>query len=128
MGISEHLAEDILMGRDIPHFRQYLKKTLDMEPGFDETNTPPTTTTTETSMAATPAQQQRKDELEEKEYLQQKQDGAIIMAFGPVGDGSEVEGSETKPVEDEEPAVNPSPASDDLDNNISKVITPEVLG
>ena len=79
-------------------------------------------------MAVIRAQQQMKDELEEKEHLQQEQDRAIIMAFDPVGDGSEAEGSETKPVEDEEPVVNPTPASDDLDNNISKVITPEVLG
>ena len=26
VGVSEHLAEDILMGRDIPHFRQYLNE------------------------------------------------------------------------------------------------------
>ena len=45
-----------------------------------------------------------------------------------MGDGSEAEGSKAKPVEDEEPVVNPTPVSDDLDNNISKVITPEELG
>ena len=50
------------------------------------------------------------------------------MTFDPVGDGSEAEGSETKPVEEEEPVVNSTPALDDLDNNISKVITPEELG
>ena len=53
VGVSEHQAEDILKGRDIPHFRHHLKKALDMEPGCDETNTPPTTTTTERSMALT---------------------------------------------------------------------------
>ena len=26
VGVSEHLAEDMLMGRDIPHFRQYLNE------------------------------------------------------------------------------------------------------
>ena len=26
VGVSEHLAEDMLMGRDIPHFRHYLKR------------------------------------------------------------------------------------------------------
>ena len=88
----------------------------------------PTTITTETSLAVPRAQQQRKDELEEKGHLQQEQDGAVITTFDPVGDGSEAEGSETKPVEDEEPVVNSTPASDDLDNNISKVITPEELG
>ena len=24
--VSKHITEDMLMGRDIPHFRQYLKK------------------------------------------------------------------------------------------------------
>ena len=128
VGISEHLAEDMLMGRDIPHFRQYLKKALGMELGCDETNTPPTTTTTETCMAVTRAQQQRKDELKEKEHLQQEQDGAVITTFDLVGDGSEAEGSKNKPIEDKEPVVKPTPASDDLDNNISKVSTPEELG
>ena len=128
VGASEHLAEDMLMGRDIPHFRQYLKKALDMKSGCDEMNTPPTTTTTETSLAITRAQQQRKDKLEEKEHLQQEQDGAVITTFDLVCDGSETEGSETIPVKDEEPVVNPTPASDDLDSNISKVITHEELG
>ena len=104
-----------------------LKKALDMEPGCDKSNTPSTTTTTETRLAVTRAQQQRKDELEEKERLQQEQDGAIITTFDMVGDGSEAEGSKAKPVKDEEPVVNPTPVSDDLDNNISKVITLEEL-
>ena len=26
VGVSKHITEDMLMGRDIPHFRQYLKK------------------------------------------------------------------------------------------------------
>ena len=103
-------------------------KALDMEPGCDETSTPPTATTIKMSMAITRAQQQKKDELEEKEHLQQEQDGAVITTFDPVGDGNEAEGSETKQIEDEEPVVNPTPASDVLDNNISKVITPEELG
>ena len=128
VGVSEHLAEDMLMGRDIPHFRQYLKKALGMELGCDETSTPHTTTTTETSMAVTRAQQQRKDELKEKEHLQQEQDGAVITTFDLVGDGCEAEGSENKPIEDKEPVVNPTPVSDDLDNNISKGSTPEELG
>ena len=75
-------------------------------------------------MAVTRAQQQRKDKLKEKEHLQQEQDCAVITTLDPVGDGSEAEGSETKPVEDKEPVVNPTPVSDDLDNNISKIITP----
>ena len=99
-----------------------------MEPGCDETSTPPTTTNIKMSMAITRAQQQKKDGLEEKEHLQQEQDGAVITTFDPVGDGNEAEGSETKQIEDKEPVVNPTPASDVMDNNISKVITPEELG
>ena len=36
VGVSKHITEDMLMGRDIPHFRHYLKKALDVEPGNDE--------------------------------------------------------------------------------------------
>ena len=50
------------------------------------------------------------------------------MTFDLVGDDSEAEGSEAKPVEDKEPVANPTPASDELDNNISKGITPEEVG
>ena len=103
MGVSEHLAEDMLMGRDIPHFRQYLKKALDVEPGNNELDTPPTTIMNESGMVVTRAQQLKQDELEERERLQQKQDGPIVSALYPVTDGSGMEESEaetTPPPED----------------------------
>ena len=91
------------MGRDIPHFRYYLKKALDVEPGKDELDTPPTTFTIESGMVVSRAQQLKQDELEEREHLQQKQDGPIVSALYPVTDRSWVEESEeetTPPTED----------------------------
>ena len=55
VGVSKHITEDMLMGRDIPHFRHYLKKAMDVEPGNDELNTPPTTVTIESGMVVTSA-------------------------------------------------------------------------
>ena len=34
--ISEHISEDMMIDRDIPHFRQYLWKVLDVEPEVEE--------------------------------------------------------------------------------------------
>ena len=42
VGVTEHISEDMLMGRDIPHFRKYLRKVLDVEPEVEEESTPPT--------------------------------------------------------------------------------------
>ena len=82
------------MGMDIPHFRHYLKKALDVEPGNDELDNPPTTVTIESDMVVTRAQQLKQDELEEREHLQQKQDGPIVSALYPVTNRSWVEESE----------------------------------
>ena len=59
----------MLMGRDNPLFRQYLKKALDVEPGNNELDTPPTTIMNESGMVVTGAQQLKQDELEERERL-----------------------------------------------------------
>ena len=77
VGVSKHITED--MGRDIPHFRHYLKKALDVEPGNNELDTPPTSITIESGMVVTRAQQLKQDELEERELLQQKQDGPSCL-------------------------------------------------
>ena len=127
VGVSEHLAEDMLMGRDIPHFRQYLKKALDVEPGNNELETPSTTTMNESGMVVTRAQQLKQDELEERERLQQKQDGPIVSALYPVTDGSEVEESEaetTPPPEDRDGDAE----SDETVEYLDRVITRTELG
>ena len=77
------------MGRDIPHFRHYLKKIPDVEPENDELDTPPTTVTIESGMVVTHAQQLQQDNLEEEERLQQERDGPIVSALYPVAEGSE---------------------------------------
>ena len=54
-------------------------------------------------MVVTRAQQLKQDKLEERECLQQKQDGPIVSALYPVTDGSGVEESKaetTPPPED----------------------------
>ena len=115
------------MGRDIPHFRPYLKKAMDVEPGNDEPDTPPTTVTIESGMVVTRAQQLKQDELEERERLQQKQDGPIVSAFYPVTDESGVEGSETEttpPPEDRDGDTE----SDETVEYLDRVITHTELG
>ena len=115
------------MGRDIPHFRQYLKKALDVEPGNNELDTPPTTIMNESGMVVTRAQQLKQDELEEKERLQQKQDGPIVSALYPVTDGSGVEESEaetTPPPEDRDGDTE----SDEIVEYLDGVITRTELG
>ena len=89
--VSKHITEDMLMGRDIPHFRHYLKKALDVEPRNDELDTPPTTVTIESGMVVTRAQQLQQDNFEEEKRLQQERDGPIGSALYPVAEGSEVE-------------------------------------
>ena len=53
VGVSKHITEDMLMGRDIPHFRQYLKKVLREEPEIEEKNIPPTSISTKSGMVVT---------------------------------------------------------------------------
>ena len=94
VGVSEHISEDMLMGRDIPHFRKYLQKVLDVEPEVEEESTPSTPTLTESGMAVTRAQHLKQNELAEKECLQQEKDQPVISAPYPVEDGSEAEADE----------------------------------
>ena len=97
----------MLMGRDIPYFRQYLKKARSEEPEIEEKNTPRTFVSTESGMVITRAQQLQRDNLEEEERLQQERDGPIISALYPVAEGSEAEelesdeANETAPPTDE---------------------------
>ena len=56
VGVSKHISADMLMGRDIPHLRQYLRIVLDEEPEVAEESTPPTPTLTESGVAVSRAQ------------------------------------------------------------------------
>ena len=115
------------MGRDILHFRHYLKKALDVELGNDELDTPLTTATIESGMVVIHAQQLKQDELEERERLQQKQDGPIVSAVFPVTDGNGVEENKaetTPPPEDRDGDAE----SDETVEYLDGVITRTELG
>ena len=125
VGVSKHITEDMLMGTDIPHFRHYLMKALDVEPGNDKLDTSPNTVTIESGMVVTRAQQLKQGELQERERLQQKQDGSIVSY--PVTDGSGVEESEaemTPPPEDRDGDAE----SDETVEYLDGVITHTELG
>ena len=91
VGVSKHITEDMLMGRDISHFRQCLKKALSEEPEIEEMNTPPTSVSTELGMVVTRAQQLQQDNHEGREHLQQEQDGPIMSDPYPVAEGSDAD-------------------------------------
>ena len=78
-------------------------------------------------MVVTRAQQLKQDELEERERLQQKQDGPIVSSLYPVTDGSGVEESEaetTPPLEDRDGDAE----SDETVEYLDGVITRTELG
>ena len=125
------------MGRDIPHFRHYLKKALDVEPGNDEPgndelgndelDTPPTTITIESGMVVTRAQQLQQDNLEEEECLQQERDGPIVSALYPVAEGSEAEELEYDKTNKIVPPTDEHDGEAESDEVLDGVITREEL-
>ena len=137
VGVSKHITEDILMERDIPHFRHYLKKALDVEPGNDEPgndevendelDTPPTTVTIESGMVVIRAQQLQQDNLEEEEYLQQERDGPIMSVLYPVAEGSEAEELEYDKANKIVPPTDEHDGEAESDEVLDGVITREEL-
>ena len=112
----------MLMGRDIPHFRIYLKKALSEEPEIEEKNIPPTSV----SIKSGCAQQLQQDNLEEEER-QQERDGPIMSALYPVAEGSEAEELESDEVNE---TVSPTDEHDgevESDEVLDGVITREKL-
>ena len=89
VGVSEHIGQDMLMGRDIPHFRHFVRKELEKELKKEEP-TPPDSITTESGMIVTRAQLLQQTTLEE-ERLQQEQDRAMVSDPYPVDGGTQVE-------------------------------------
>ena len=67
MGVSEHTGQDMLMGRDILHFRNFLKKELKEETREGEEPTLPASAETEVRMVVTCARQRQQNALEEEE-------------------------------------------------------------
>ena len=127
VGVSKHITEDILMGRDIPHFRHYLKKALDVEPGNDELDTPPTTVTIESGIVVTRAQQLQQDNLEEEERLQQERDGPIVSTLYPVAEGSEAEELESDEANETVPPTDERDGEAESDEVLDGIITREEL-
>ena len=127
VGVSKHITEDMLMGRDIPHFRQYLKKALSEEPEIEEKNTPPTSVSTKSGMVVTCAQQLQQDNLEEEEHLQQERDGPIMSALYPVAEGSEAEELESDKVNETVPPTDERDGEVESDEVLDGVITREEL-
>ena len=127
VGVSKHITEDMLMGRDIPHFRHYLKKALDVEPRNDELDTPPTTVTIESGMVVTRAQQLKQDNLEEEKRLQQERDGPIVSALYPVAEGSEAEELEADEANKTVPPTDERDGEAESDKVLDGVITWEEL-
>ena len=93
VGVSKHLSEEMLMGRDIPHFRQYIRKELEKEL---KKPTLPGPVTNEMSMAVTHAQLIRQTALEEEERLRQERDGAITTELHLVEGGMQTKAKELR--------------------------------
>ena len=80
VGVSRHIGQEMLMGRDIPHFRQFVKRELEKQLKKKET-TSPTTIEAETGMVVTRAEQRRQDTLEEEERQRQELEGPVIASI-----------------------------------------------
>ena len=100
VGVSEHTGQDMLMGRDIPHFRNFLNKELKEETREEgEEPTTPASAETEVGMVVTQARQRQQDALEE-EHLRQEQDRPVITTLDSVNSGVQAEGTEDHKTEE----------------------------
>ena len=95
----EHIGQEMLMGRDVPHFRHFIKTELEKELQKDGP-TPLDSATTETGMVVTRAQLIQQTAFEEEECLKQESDEAIVTELYLVDDGTQVEGTELAAEED----------------------------
>ena len=127
VGVSNHITEDMLMARDIPHFRQYLKKARSEEPEIEEKNTLLTSVSTELVMVVIRAQQLQQDNLEEEECLQQERDGPIMSALCPVAEGCEAKELESDEANETVTATDERDGEVESDEVLDGVITREEL-
>ena len=79
VGVSRHIGQKMLMGRDIPHFRQFVQRKLEKK--LKKETTSPTTMEAETGMVVTRAEQRRQDTLEEEERQRQELEGSVIASI-----------------------------------------------
>ena len=70
VGVPEHIDVDMLLGHDIPQFRKYVRKVLDVNPPEVYLTLLAPKTTPQSSMVTTRSQQKAQDQLEETEQLQ----------------------------------------------------------
>ena len=67
VGVLEHLTVDMLMGHDVPHFKNYLREALK-----EEESIPLTAKVTKSCMVVTCAQKQAENKLAAQEQLEQE--------------------------------------------------------
>ena len=80
VGVSRHIEQEMLMGRDISHFRQFVQREPEKQLKKKET-TSPTTMEAETGMVVTQAEQHQQDTLEEEEHQRQELEGLVITSI-----------------------------------------------
>ena len=75
LGVSKRLSEEMLMGRDIPHFKQFFRKELKKEMRVNASHA---TIKTEEVMMVTGSKQRQQDALKEEEQLGLEEDEAVL--------------------------------------------------
>ena len=75
LGVSKRLSEEMHMGRDIPHFKQFFRKELKKE---TRGNASQATVKTEEVMMVTRSKQRQQDALKEEEQLGLEEDEAVL--------------------------------------------------
>ena len=109
VGVPRHIGQEMLMGRDIPHFRQFVKRELEKQLKKKET-TSPTTIEAETGMVVTRAEQRRQDTLEEEECQRQELEGPVIASVD-----TEVQAEESDDLEVKEYPAEASEREDQME-------------
>ena len=97
MGVSPHISVDMLLGRNVPHFRKLLKDALAEESSMkSETNSPSEETKEETriqtSLVTTRAQFDRQHLQDLQEQKELEEDEPVIHSVdsdSPDGEGEE---------------------------------------
>ena len=100
VGFSEHLTVDMSMGRDVPHFKKYLREALK-----EEESIPLTPKVTKSCMVVTRAQKQAENKLAAQEQLEQERDQPVTHMLDTVDVGSVAEEDDPEVTSDVESIV-----------------------